>query len=61
MLSRSPGGTPMRKNDTKVDSTNPADIIARALREKFQNSNFNYQSPGKYLLGFLFDSRFDSD
>ena len=43
----------MRKNDTKSDSTNPADIIAKALREKFQNSNLNYHSPGNFLFYFF--------
>ena len=48
MFYRSPGGTPLKKNDRVEDPSNPADIIAKALREKFQNSNM-YRSPGKYF------------
>ncbi|XP_047143454.1 mitochondrial fission regulator 2 isoform X1 [Hydra vulgaris] len=43
-ICRSPGGTPLKKNDRLEDLSNPADIIAKALREKFQNSNM-YRSP----------------
>lgn len=44
-IEKSPGGTPMRKNKSTEDPTNPSDIIAKALREKFQNTNMNYNSP----------------
>ncbi|XP_057313127.1 mitochondrial fission regulator 1-like isoform X2 [Hydractinia symbiolongicarpus] len=47
-ISRSPGGTPLKRNvQPRADSTNPADIIARALREKFQKSRLCYDSPEK--------------
>ena len=43
-VEKSPGGTPLRKNKPASDPTNPSDIIAQALRQKFQNSNI-YDSP----------------
>lgn len=42
---RSPGGTPMRNKSNNKESNDPADIIARALREKFRNSRTCYDSP----------------
>jgi len=43
---RSPGGTPMKAiKSSKAESNDPADIIARALKEKFRNTRTSYDSP----------------
>lgn len=46
-LHRSPGGTPLRRNDEGI-GTDPADIIAKALKKKFSHQVFQ-DSPGNFL------------
>ncbi len=51
-LRRSPGGTPMRPQNTKTQEpldSDPASIIATALRKKFANRVFQ-DSPGKKMF-----------
>ena len=43
---RSPGGTPIRKDNQAVHDDDPGAIIARALRQKFSNRVFQ-DSPGE--------------
>ena len=50
---RSPGGTPFRKAPLKTKGTDPASIIADALKNKFAKSRLAASSPGNESL-FVF-------
>jgi hypothetical protein len=47
-LLRSPGGTPIRRPPRKTKATDPASIIADALKSKFAKSRMAVASPGMY-------------
>ena len=45
-VERSPGGTPIRRAPRKTKRTDPASIIADALKSKFAKSRMAAASPG---------------